>query len=589
MDFSYTKRSNTLLFDSFKKKELLNVSDVQNYVPIYSTFFSLKQNNYNSINLNNCLSLHSIRSKLDENAFLGKIMDTNGKLREKNIFFKFSPLLDHIKYMVGKYDTLNIFKLPILNGSDDDNTNTIVYKKMNDANNSAYVDSFFSFLSSKLLHTHNFINGIDFYGSYLAVKNSLNVNVYDDMELLIDSDFFYKNNGGLFTVNQTDVNNHLGGGNDTREFKRTIRIHSIHDEKVDKDEVVKDTDIEEDVKDDDIILLETLSEVTDETKSCVETDEDEMDSEVEDSDTDDDEDNEEKIVEPDNAPIDSDNSQVSDYEYENSDSIHLSDYDIEEDEEDEEDEVSATIHSFPVQLIALEKCDDTLDSYISSHKLSDDELDSIIIQILMSLITFQKTFGLTHNDLHTNNIMYVRTNKKHLYYLVGGKQYKIKTFGKIYKIIDFGRAIYSFNGNIICSDSFSKNGDAATQYNCIPYLNINKPVIEPNYSFDLCRLGCSLFDVFVDSVSQVQNVTSPIIKIILSWCLDDNNKNIMYKRNGDERYPDFKLYKMIARTVHNHVPATVLENKYFDKFIIEPSSVKKIYNVMNIDKYPSYK
>jgi hypothetical protein len=206
----------------------------------------------------------------------------------------------------------------------------------------------------------------------------------------------------------------------------------------------------------------------------------------------------------------------------------------------------------------------------------------------MSLITFQKTFGLTHNDLHTNNIMYVKTNKQHLYYQVGGKQYKIKTFGKIYKIIDFGRAIYSFNGNVICSDSFSQNGDAATQYNCNPYLNNNKPIIEPNFSFDLCRLGCSLFDVFVDCVSQVHTVTSPIVKIILSWCLDDNNKNIMYKKNGCERYPDFKLYKMIARTVHNHVPLTVLKNKYFDKFVIDPTTVKKSSHNMDIDSYPSY-
>ena len=612
MDFSYTKRPNTLLFDCFKKKELLNVADVQNYVPIYSTFFSLKQNNYNSINLNNCLSLHSIQTKLDENTFLGKIMEgTTGKLSERNIFFKFSPLLDPIKYMVGKYDTLNIFNLPILNGSDNNNNNnTTVTKKTNDVNNSAYVDSFFSFLSSKLLHTHKFINGIDFYGSYLAVKNDMNVNVYDDMDLLIDSDFFYKNNGALFTVNQSDVNNHLGN-NDTREFKKTICIHSIHNDNenvneahediissnnnnMSKSEEITSSPIDED----DLVLFDTISKVNDDDTTTLgekekdeDEDEDEMDSEVEGSDTD--EDDEKKTDEV----LCSSETPSRSYEYENDESIHLSDYDKEVDEEDEEEEeeddedeqVSATIQSFPVQLIALEKCDDTLDSYISSHKLGDDELDSIIIQILMSLITFQKTFGLTHNDLHTNNIMYVKTNKKHLYYLVGGKQYKIQTFGKIYKIIDFGRAIYSFNGNIICSDSFSKNGDAATQYNFNPYLNNNKPIVEPNYSFDLCRLGCSLFDMFVDGISQVDKVTSPIAKIILSWCLDDNNKNIMYKRNGAERYPDFKLYKMIARTVHNHVPLTVLENKYFDKFIIEPSSVKKTHNVMNIDEYPSYK
>ena len=35
--------------------------------------------------------------------------------------------------------------------------------------------------------------------------------------------------------------------------------------------------------------------------------------------------------------------------------------------------------------------------------------------------------------------------------------------GKIYKIIDFGRAIYNLNGVRYCSDSFHPKGDAATQ------------------------------------------------------------------------------------------------------------------------------
>ena len=42
----------------------------------------------------------------------------------------------------------------------------------------------------------------------------------------------------------------------------------------------------------------------------------------------------------------------------------------------------------------------------------------------------------------------------------------------------------------------------------------------------------------------------------------------MYKKNGCERYPDFKLYKMIARTVHNHTPNAVLENKYFERYSV---------------------
>ena len=36
---------------------------------------------------------------------------------------------------------------------------------------------------------------------------------------------------------------------------------------------------------------------------------------------------------------------------------------------------------------------------------------------------------------------------------------------KIYKIIDFGRAIYKYNGKQMCSDSFYPKGDAAGQFN----------------------------------------------------------------------------------------------------------------------------
>jgi hypothetical protein len=46
---------------------------------------------------------------------------------------------------------------------------------------------------------------------------------------------------------------------------------------------------------------------------------------------------------------------------------------------------------------------------------------------------------------------------------------------------------------------------------------------------------------------------------------------------------------MIARTVHKHVPANVLSNPYFDKFIVPKKEVmKKIKQVMDLDAMPSY-
>ena len=61
----------------------------------------------------------------------------------------------------------------------------------------------------------------------------------------------------------------------------------------------------------------------------------------------------------------------------------------------------------------------------------------------MILITYQKMFSFTHNDLHTNNIMYIETEKRFLYYKINHRHYKIPTYGKIFKIIDYGRAIYN--------------------------------------------------------------------------------------------------------------------------------------------------
>ena len=78
-------------------------------------------------------------------------------------------------------------------------------------------------------------------------------------------------------------------------------------------------------------------------------------------------------------------------------------------------------------------------------------------------------------------------------------------------------------------------------------------------------------------------------KIGMTSIFDDKGRNIMYKNNGEERYPDFKLYKMIARTVHNHIPQTVIENKYFEKlFVVGKKDINKKNTIINIDNIPSY-
>ena len=287
----------------------------------------------------------------------------------------------------------------------------------------------------------------------------------------------------------------------------------------------------------------------------------------------------------------------SDEEEEESDEDSDCEFSDSEEESDDEDEtLNISIQKFPVQLVCTEKCENTLDNYLMNNSdLDEEELESIILQIIMTLITYQKAFSFTHNDLHTNNVMYISTEKKYLYYKVNEKYYRVPTFGKIYKIIDFGRAIYKFRGNLLCSDSFSDEGDAASQYNFGPYLNDNKNVCEPNYSFDLCRLACSLYDFIDNDDDEGDEHTSKsykdeidIEKVIKSWCKDDKGRNILYKKNGEERYPDFKLYKMISRSVHNHIPEKQLERECFKTYIIGKKKLNKKTRVIDIDSIPKY-
>jgi len=543
MDFEYKKINNDQLFESMT--DTLNITKLQNYIPLYEKFFTLNDNNYNQINLDNHFSLHSIAKKETNNKFKGSVADKSGNILAKNIFFKFCPLLDSTKYVVGKYDisSTSLLNLPQFQSDD-------CHKKVRDSNNSAYIDGFFTYLTSQTLHKHGFIHGIDFYGAFLGHKHDFTVNIHDDLEYISNSDFFYKNNSTLFTIS-SDFHNDLINF-DTRNYKKRIEINGESQQ----------------------LRLSDIADL-DQLKSIFSINDNESNDEA-------------KLEFEYKLPISSHKtSSTCSSRSSNTDNSSISGTSTEDDSCStiSADQVHVTINKFPVQVISLECCDHTLDALILEKELNDSEWGSIIIQILMMLLTYQKFFNVTHNDLHTNNIMYISTDKQYLYYKYDDRNYKVPTFGKIFKIIDFGRAIYRFRGNVICSDSFHVQGDAATQYNFEPYLNPDKPRLEPNYSFDLCRLGCSLFDFLIDDLDAADNLTG-IKRIIVDWCKDDKGRNLLYKKNGGERYPDFKLYKMIARSCHNHTPQAVLGNSYFDRYLFSKKNRK--LKIMNIDSYPSY-
>ena len=577
MEINYKKNKNTELFEQMKTKELCDLENIQNYIPIYNKFFNLSETNYNSINLNNQYNLFSLNEKVGYSKFNGIIIDNSDNKINKKIFFKYSPLVDPIKYMIGKYElSYNILELPKIKNNE-------IAQKVLDPNNSAYSDGFFSYLSSILLNNYNFYNGIDYYGSFLGIKNDFKLDIEDDVDYLDDSDFFHKNNNILFKIEETE--NYKNIFSNTKKNRKSIDINKADEfEDIKFDDINDITDIHYNFSE---CKIKNIEDSESETKSKLELEYDNK-SIVNLSDI-----SCNKKRKKTNSLNNSSSSCSS--RYSNTESSNNEDSD-EEDTDDEteysssegEEELIATIQKFPVQTIALECCSDTLDSYIINGKsrIKDDEWESIVLQILFTLITYQKVYDFTHNDLHTNNIVYIETEKKYLYYKYDNTHYKVPTYGKIYKIIDFGRAIYRYKGTIICSDSYAPEGDAHTQYNCEPYLNDEKPRLDPNYSFDLCRLGCSLFDYFIDDLDLIKRLKSPIKKMMVQWVYDDKGKNILYKNDSSERYPDFKLYKMIARTVSRHKPTLVLKNPLFENYKIARKNINKSATIINIDKLP---
>ena len=120
-------------------------------------------------------------------------------------------------------------------------------------------------------------------------------------------------------------------------------------------------------------------------------------------------------------------------------------------------------------------------------------------------------------------------------------------------------------------------------------MNDKKELIEPNPSFDLCRLGCSLFDFVFDDDDDLEDVATMnrLQKTVLRWCTDDDGKNILYKKNGDERYPNFKLYKMIARLVHKTTPQNEVNHTMVQKCKKVPKGKFKTYE-FSVDSLPVY-
>ena len=248
------KNTNVLTEQDIENQyDAFNINGLQHYNPMYSSFFEMNDVNVKKVTLKHRYYVHDLNTVTDYSKYDNKsshtsdsskdsqcFTDENGELVKKNVFIKFSPLLDPVKYMIGKYDNQDdsIRTLPDIYNNIHNNIPNIeephrlCHPKLLDKNNASYIDCFFSYLSSQLLHRHGLINGIDFYGSYLGIQEKYKMNISDDMEYLCTSRFFNENVGKLFTVSSDiPTDDQSGGGSRAHKQKLTIngsiKTHNI--------------------------------------------------------------------------------------------------------------------------------------------------------------------------------------------------------------------------------------------------------------------------------------------------------------------------------------------------------------------------
>lgn len=268
---------------------------------------------------------------------------------------------------------------------------------------------------------------------------------------------------------------------------------------------------------------------------------------------------------------------------------------ISEDSDTSEEEGGVSVYAkfkdYPVMLIFQEEMEGVLDDLLEEDhdENMEEQWTAWTFQIIAAVCVMQGVLGMTHNDLHTNNIVFIETDQPWIFYkLRDGTVFRVPTFGKLFRIIDFGRAIFRIENNWFVSDDYEKGGDAEGQYR---FDHLRKEGVEdvyPNPSFDLCRYAVSVIEALFPEMptekldggvlSQeedwvIHETESPLWNLLWSWMVDDNGANVLINKDGSERFPDFDLYQQIGAFVHGAKPHEQVLKPIFSEYKIAAKDV----------------
>lgn len=511
--------------------QLTHYTQLRTYFPSMKTLFSLEETSGQEVWFDNDCRITHINIVNEEhikgNCKIQVLYKTDSK--KIDAYLKVTHLIDPVTYVKKCNDAF------------DYNTDPVMKAKIDDPWNQAYVETLASYCLGKLRQENISPHFNFFYGAFRSVAKKYSYNISDDIESYRLYKWFW--NG---------IEKHI--------MKIEIDVEDEEERKEIYDEIMKKPDhcLEEDEEEDDIELLEADGNL----------DAGELHS-------------------LDSVSIRTHKSSSTHSQESSEESSQ------ESSEEGDEIKVYLNVENFPVMMIFTEKNESTMDDLLEDYdevgaepgeKLWEEKWTAWLFQVMSALCVAQTLFGFTHNDLHSSNIVWSSTEKTHIYYKsANNKLFKVPTYGKIFKIIDFGRSIFSINEHIFISDDFKEGNDAATQYSFPPLIEEPEKVY-PNPSFDLARLSISIFeslfpDVLQDEKGQIKT-TSDLCNLLWAWLIDCEGKNILWDDDNEERFPDFELYVHIAAKCKNAIPKEQIYKKPFLKFLV--NSVPKNAHVYSL-------
>ena len=466
-------------------------------------------------------------------------------------FRKITHLLDPVSWLQGKY---SVPKQTILPGHNE--SWGLLNAKLQDPMNQAYIEALGNYCFSRLREGDYTPHYHRFFGAFCAVADSYAYNITDSYMTYRHRNWFWDGQTkNLFSV----------GFEESVPDEMRTAILEKPEELYDSDE---DSSEEE--------LKEIDYENVDESASLKSAHMSDMDT----------------VNESDNDADDEDDEDDDD-----------------DDDDDEKDNLNifAEIKQFPVMLIYTEFSEGTMDDLLDDFEevgarpgTTGWELrwKSWIFQVIAALTVGQTVLGFTHNDLHSNNIVWSKTDQEYLYYTCrDGLHFKIPTFGKLFRLIDFGRSIFRVNQTLFFSDDFRPGNDAAEQFNFGEIYDPNEEEVPPNPSFDLSRFTVSVFEAIFPSspplkpqgkvLSQedglkMMETESELYNVMWSWLLCKNGENVLMESDGKEKYPDFELYKIISSQVQNAIPSQQIKKGLFEEFRVKKKGIPdsaKIYSL----------